>query len=66
MSHGAARLTVRVGVMAACVAHYVSSSFFLNVLSNRVAVLSLPVYSQMEFIDVSQMSFIHDLGPKGL
>uniref|UniRef100_A0A667YYS8 Phospholipase n=1 Tax=Myripristis murdjan TaxID=586833 RepID=A0A667YYS8_9TELE len=26
----------------------------------------LPVYSQMEFIDVSQMSFIHDLGPKGL
>uniref|UniRef100_A0A4W6DM47 Phospholipase n=1 Tax=Lates calcarifer TaxID=8187 RepID=A0A4W6DM47_LATCA len=28
--------------------------------------LSLPVYSQMEFIDVSQLSFIHDLGPKGL
>ena len=21
---------------------------------------------QMEFIDISQMSFIHDLGPKGL
>lgn len=34
--------------------------------SNRAAVLSLPVCSQMEFIDVSQMSFIHDLGPKGL
>lgn len=32
----------------------------------RVSVPSLPVYSQMEFIDVSQMSFIHDLGPKGL
>uniref|UniRef100_A0A8C4I299 Phospholipase n=1 Tax=Dicentrarchus labrax TaxID=13489 RepID=A0A8C4I299_DICLA len=32
----------------------------------KVTVLSLPVYSQMEFIDVSQMSFIHDLGPKGL
>uniref|UniRef100_A0A8C4I6B3 Phospholipase n=1 Tax=Dicentrarchus labrax TaxID=13489 RepID=A0A8C4I6B3_DICLA len=31
-----------------------------------ITVLSLPVYSQMEFIDVSQMSFIHDLGPKGL
>lgn len=28
MSHGAARLTVRVGVMAACAAHYVSSSVF--------------------------------------
>uniref|UniRef100_A0A8D0ANP1 Phospholipase n=1 Tax=Sander lucioperca TaxID=283035 RepID=A0A8D0ANP1_SANLU len=28
--------------------------------------LSLPVYSQMEFIDISQLSFIHDLGPKGL
>uniref|UniRef100_A0A8D3C1V7 Phospholipase n=1 Tax=Scophthalmus maximus TaxID=52904 RepID=A0A8D3C1V7_SCOMX len=28
--------------------------------------LSLPVFSQMAFIDVSQMSFIHDLGPKGL
>uniref|UniRef100_A0A8C5FCK2 phospholipase D n=1 Tax=Gadus morhua TaxID=8049 RepID=A0A8C5FCK2_GADMO len=26
----------------------------------------LLVFSQMEFIDVSQMSFIHDLGPKGL
>uniref|UniRef100_A0AAQ5Z729 Phospholipase n=1 Tax=Amphiprion ocellaris TaxID=80972 RepID=A0AAQ5Z729_AMPOC len=26
----------------------------------------LPIYSQMEFIDVSQLSFIHDLGPKGL
>uniref|UniRef100_A0A671XYU4 Phospholipase n=1 Tax=Sparus aurata TaxID=8175 RepID=A0A671XYU4_SPAAU len=38
-----------------------------QVSSRRVlAVLSLPVYSQMEFIDVSQMSFIHDLGPKGL
>lgn len=24
------------------------------------------VFLQMEFIDVSQMSFIHDLGPKGL
>lgn len=23
-------------------------------------------FFQMEFIDVSQMSFIHDLGPKGL
>uniref|UniRef100_A0A7N6B314 phospholipase D n=1 Tax=Anabas testudineus TaxID=64144 RepID=A0A7N6B314_ANATE len=27
---------------------------------------SLPACSQMEFIDVSQLSFIHDLGPKGL
>uniref|UniRef100_A0AAQ4QTP4 Phospholipase n=1 Tax=Gasterosteus aculeatus aculeatus TaxID=481459 RepID=A0AAQ4QTP4_GASAC len=26
----------------------------------------LPSYSQMEFIDISQLSFIHDLGPKGL
>uniref|UniRef100_A0A3Q3GAH9 Phospholipase n=1 Tax=Labrus bergylta TaxID=56723 RepID=A0A3Q3GAH9_9LABR len=26
----------------------------------------LPVCSQMEFIDISQLSFIHDLGPKGL
>uniref|UniRef100_A0A8C7ZDR4 Phospholipase n=1 Tax=Oryzias sinensis TaxID=183150 RepID=A0A8C7ZDR4_9TELE len=24
------------------------------------------IFSQMEFIDVSQLSFIHDLGPKGL
>lgn len=24
------------------------------------------VLSQMEFIDASQLSFIHDLGPKGL
>uniref|UniRef100_A0A4W6DL66 Phospholipase n=1 Tax=Lates calcarifer TaxID=8187 RepID=A0A4W6DL66_LATCA len=31
-----------------------------------ILLLSLPVYSQMEFIDVSQLSFIHDLGPKGL
>uniref|UniRef100_A0A4W6DL53 Phospholipase n=1 Tax=Lates calcarifer TaxID=8187 RepID=A0A4W6DL53_LATCA len=30
-----------------------------------ILLLSLPVYSQMEFIDVSQLSFIHDLGPKG-
>uniref|UniRef100_A0A8C4I619 Phospholipase n=1 Tax=Dicentrarchus labrax TaxID=13489 RepID=A0A8C4I619_DICLA len=39
---------------------------FLLSVCTRVTVLSLPVYSQMEFIDVSQMSFIHDLGPKGL
>uniref|UniRef100_A0A667ZD40 Phospholipase n=1 Tax=Myripristis murdjan TaxID=586833 RepID=A0A667ZD40_9TELE len=39
-----------------------------QVSSRRVCLLffPLPVYSQMEFIDVSQMSFIHDLGPKGL
>uniref|UniRef100_A0A8K9V7Y8 Phospholipase n=1 Tax=Oncorhynchus mykiss TaxID=8022 RepID=A0A8K9V7Y8_ONCMY len=33
-----------------------------QVYSRRV----VPLSPQMEFIDVSQMSFIHDLGPKGL
>uniref|UniRef100_A0A3B5MC67 Phospholipase n=1 Tax=Xiphophorus couchianus TaxID=32473 RepID=A0A3B5MC67_9TELE len=40
-----------------------------QVSSRRVTLnllLCLPLYSQMEFIDVSQLSFIHDLGPKGL
>uniref|UniRef100_A0A8C6WZ42 Phospholipase n=1 Tax=Neogobius melanostomus TaxID=47308 RepID=A0A8C6WZ42_9GOBI len=35
-------------------------------VSSRRVTVCVPVYSQMEFIDISQLSFIHDLGPKGL
>uniref|UniRef100_A0A3B3YJM3 Phospholipase n=1 Tax=Poecilia mexicana TaxID=48701 RepID=A0A3B3YJM3_9TELE len=42
----------------------------ISVLTTKPAALNLllclPLCSQMEFIDVSQLSFIHDLGPKGL
>uniref|UniRef100_A0AAZ3SA69 Phospholipase n=1 Tax=Oncorhynchus tshawytscha TaxID=74940 RepID=A0AAZ3SA69_ONCTS len=31
-----------------------------------IPINTVPLSPQMEFIDVSQMSFIHDLGPKGL
>uniref|UniRef100_A0A669BCL6 Phospholipase n=1 Tax=Oreochromis niloticus TaxID=8128 RepID=A0A669BCL6_ORENI len=35
-------------------------------LPSRSLLFVLALFTQMEFIDVSQMSFIHDLGPKGL
>lgn len=35
-------------------------------VSQFVFAFKLASAFQMEFIDVSQLSFIHDLGPKGL
>uniref|UniRef100_A0A665WIE1 Phospholipase n=1 Tax=Echeneis naucrates TaxID=173247 RepID=A0A665WIE1_ECHNA len=46
-------------LMSTCIAR-VCTHRRMNPLS------SLSACSQMEFIDVSQLSFIHDLGPKGL
>lgn len=44
----------------------VMSSICLPCEAPLVVSTYLPSYSQMEFIDISQLSFIHDLGPKGL
>lgn len=38
----------------------------MMICSNGKLNILIVVIFQMEFIDVSQLSFIHDLGPKGL